>query len=272
MAKELGEINEKEVHVTIRNRRPLALSFTQEEMAQEPQADESQAEESHLTICSVAENKEDWRAPFIEYFKHGTIPKEKGAADQLKKRVLRYVYANDTLYRRSYDQLWLRCLSPEEAGQVIKEVHEGICGAHQSGPKMRFRIKQLGYYWPTMVADCEEFAKRCHMCQIHGTFIHQAPNPLHPTVASWPFSTWGTDIVGPIDPPSSKGHRFILAATDYFSKWAEAMPLKEVKASDVVRFFKTHVLYRFGTPRRIISDNGTAFQNAKVYKMAKQFG
>ena len=79
--------------------------------------------------------------------------------------------------------------------------------------------------------------------------------------------------MGPIDPPSSKGHSFILAATDYFSKWAEAVPLKEVKASDVVRFFiKTHILYRFGTPRRIISDNGTAFQNTKVYKMAEQFG
>jgi hypothetical protein len=42
-----------------------------------------------------------------------------------------------------------------------------------------------------------------------------------------------------------------LAATDYFTKWAEVVPLKEVKASDVVKFFKTHVLYRFGTPQRM---------------------
>jgi hypothetical protein len=49
--------------------------------------------------------------------------------------------------------------------------------------------------------------------------------------------------VGPIDPPTLRGHQFILAAIDYFTKWAEAIPLKEVKASDVVKFFRTHILY-----------------------------
>jgi Integrase core domain len=62
-----------------------------------------------------------------------------------------------------------------------------------------------------------------------------------------------------------------LAATNYFTKWAEVVPLKEIKASDVVKFFKTHILYRFGTPQRIISDNGTAFKSSKVYVLAEQF-
>ena len=52
----------------------------------------------------------------------------------------------------------------------------------------------------------------------------------------------GMDVVGPISPPSSKGHRFILVITDYFSKWAEAIPLREVKASDVVKFVEHHVI------------------------------
>jgi Integrase core domain len=62
-----------------------------------------------------------------------------------------------------------------------------------------------------------------------------------------------------------------LAATDYFTKWAEAVPLKEVKASDVVKFFKTHILYRFGTPKRIISDNGTTIKSSKIYALGEQF-
>jgi len=36
---------------------------------------------------------------------------------------------------------------------------------------------------------------------------------------------WGMDMVSLINLPSSKGHRFILAITDYFSKWVEAIPL-----------------------------------------------
>jgi Integrase core domain len=122
-----------------------------------------------------------------------------------------------------------------------------------------------------MVVDCENHIKKYRMCQIHGPFIHQVPNSLHLTVASWSFSMWGTDIVGPIDPPTLRGHRFILAATNYFTKWAEAVPLKEVKTSDVVKFFKTHILYQFGTPQRIISDNETSFKSSKVYAPAEPF-
>ncbi|XP_020249430.1 uncharacterized protein LOC109826820 [Asparagus officinalis] len=114
----------------------------------------------------------------------------------------------------------------------------------------------LGYYWPKKIVDAVNYAKRYHACQVHGDFIHQAPGNLHPTSPSWSFEMWGMDIVGPIFPPTSKGHRFILAVTDYFSKWAEAVPLKEVKASDVVKFIKHHVVYRFGIPGQIVHDNG----------------
>ncbi|XP_066311460.1 uncharacterized protein [Miscanthus floridulus] len=30
-------------------------------------------------------------------------------------------------------------------------------------------------------------------------------------VPSWPFDAWGIDVIGPVDPPSSGGHRFILS-------------------------------------------------------------
>lgn len=167
--------------------------------------------------------------------KHGRLPEELHKRTELKRRVTQYAYFNETLYWRSYDPLWLRCLSTEKAQQAKEEVHAGICGGHQSGPKMRLKLKRMGYYWPSMLTDCLNMARKCHVCQIHGDFIYQPPTPLHPTVPSWPFAAWGTDVVGPIEPPSSRGHRFILAATDYFSSWAEAVPLKEVKAETVKR-------------------------------------
>ncbi|XP_020703198.1 protein NYNRIN-like [Dendrobium catenatum] len=103
-----------------------------------------------------------------------------------------------------------------------------------------------------MVRDCINHAKRCHEYQIHYDVIHKPPNPLHPTIASWPSECWGTNVIGPIDSPSSVGHRFILAATDYFSKWVEAAPFKEVTSEHVINFFTHNVVYRFGVPRRII--------------------
>jgi hypothetical protein len=149
-------------------------------------------------------------------------------------------------------------------------MHHGVCGGHQGGAKMYHGIRLAGYYWPDIMTDCLRVAKSCHGCQIHGDFKHQPPVPLHPTVPSWPFDAWGIDVIGPIDPPSSRGHRFILAATDYFSKWAEAVPLREVKSDNVINFLERNIIYRFGIPHRITSDNAKAFKSKKMYRfMAK---
>ncbi|KAL0406230.1 UNVERIFIED_CONTAM: hypothetical protein Slati_3936900 [Sesamum latifolium] len=134
---------------------------------------------------------------------------------------------------RSFEGIFLRCLSDDEKDQAMEEAHSEVCGAQQSGPKLHFRIKRMGYYWLTMVKDCIDYAKRCQACQFHANLIHQPPEPLYPTVASWPFDAWGLDVVGPMT-KSSEGHLYILAATDYFSKWAEAVPVKEVKKENVM--------------------------------------
>src|SRR4051812_42118565 len=85
----------------------------------------------------------------------------------------------------------------------------------------------MGYYWPKVMTEAIAYAKKCHAFQIHGDFVHQPPDQLHPTDSKWPFEMWGMDIMGPISPPSAREHRFILAITGYFSKWAEAIPLKK---------------------------------------------
>ena len=162
-------------------------------------------------------SEDDLREPFIKYLKYGELPEEKSLAKQLKKRVMRFTLINDVLYSRSYDQLLLWWLSKEESEEAMHEVHFGSYGDHQSGPKMLLKIKHIGYYWPSIINDCLEYARRCKLCQVKGNFIHQHPNHLHPMISSWHFEMWGTDVVGPIEPPSSWGHRFISAATDYFS-------------------------------------------------------
>ena len=111
----------------------------------------------------------------------------------------------------------------------MEDAHASVRGAHQLGPKLHDRVKRMGYYWPTMVCDCIDFAKRCDTCQLHANFIHQPLEPLLPTIAFWCFEAWGLDVVGLFTLKSSAGHMYILTATDYFSKWAEAIALKEVK-------------------------------------------
>jgi len=161
-----------------------------------------------------------------------------------------------TLYRRSYDGILLRYLSHKGAQQTLKEARDGTCEAYQPGPKLGDRLRRLGYWWLKMIPDAMAYAKQCHAYQIHCNFIHQAPWHLHLTSSSWPFEMWGMDVIGPINPPTSKGHRFILAIINYFSKWVEAVLLKKVKTPNMIKFIKNHVLYCFGVTQRIVHDNG----------------
>ena len=182
---------------------------------------------------------------------------------EVKRRAPRFIYFKGTLYRRSFDGVFLRCIDNEEASRALHEAHSGTCGAHQSGAKLHFQIKRMGYYWPTMVKDSMDYAKRCQACQFHANYIHQPPEPLHPTITSWPFDAWGLDLVGPL-PKSSMGYQYILAATDYFSKWAEAAAYREVKRETVATFIRTNIIYRYGVPRCIITDNGKQFDMSKL--------
>ena len=124
----------------------------------------------------------------------------------------------------------------------------------------------MGYYWPTMKKDTAEFVKKCHSCQVQATLIHTHPQNLHSMVTLWPFHTWGLDLVGPINPPPC-GYIWILVATEYFTKWVEAVPLRKAIGGAIANFIKENIIVRFGVPRRIISDNGMPFVNSDVRKM-----
>jgi len=78
---------------------------------------------------------------------------------------------------------------------------------------------------------------------------------------------WGMDVIGLISPSTSRGHRFIFAIMDYFSKWAEAVPLKQVKTPNVIKFIKHHVLYHFGVPRRIVHNNGPPIHQTSILEV-----
>jgi len=51
----------------------------------------------------------------------------------------------------------------------------------------------------------------------------------------------------------------MLTATDYFTKWIEAVPRRQATDSVIIKFLENNILSHFGCPRKIITDNATAF-------------
>ena len=137
----------------------------------------------------------------------------------------------------------MRCLDAEEAEKIMNEVHAGVCGPHMNGYVLAKKILRAGYYWLTMERDCFHFVKKCHQCQIHGDLIHSPHSELHPMAARWPFVAWGMDVIGPIEPKASNGHRFILVTIDYFTKWVEAITFKVVTKKEVVNLVHSNIIF-----------------------------
>ncbi|KAK2406377.1 hypothetical protein QL285_042113 [Trifolium repens] len=210
----------------------------------------------------------DWRKPLVEYLRdpNGTTIRK------IKYRALSYVIIGNELMKKTPEGVLLKCLSETEAYLAISDVHSGTCGSHQVGHKMKWLLFRQGVYWPAMLKDCIEFAKGCQECQKHSGIQHVPASELHSIVKPWPFRGWALDLIGEIKPSSSKNQRYILVGIDYFTKWIEAIPLPNVDQEAVISFIQSHIIYRFGIPESITTDQGSVFTGRKLVEFAQQTG
>jgi hypothetical protein len=123
-----------------------------------------------------------------------------------------------------------------------------------------------------MIADCFRYYKGYEECQKHGDVQLAPAMSLHPIIKPWPFIGWGLDFIGEIHPLSTKGHCFVIVATDYFTKWTEAIPLKNMTHNEVIGFITEHIIHRFGIPQTLTTDQGTSFVAKEVCDFVNSYG
>ncbi|XP_037495152.1 uncharacterized protein LOC119370655 [Jatropha curcas] len=102
-------------------------------------------EHEEVDVVSVYEvDKEDWRQPLINYLEHGKSIDDPRKKAEIRWRASRFINFKGTLYRRSFDVIFLRCLGEEEANKALEEAHSSVCGAHQSGQSCTSILKGWG--------------------------------------------------------------------------------------------------------------------------------
>ena len=87
-------------------------------------------EESYTVFVS-----EDWKIPFTQYLTEGILLQKHSKRYKLKRLAARYFLRDTVLFKKGYGGDPLRCLGPEEAKEIIKEIHSGECGEHQRKKK-----------------------------------------------------------------------------------------------------------------------------------------
>jgi hypothetical protein len=182
-----------------------------------------------------------------------------------------YLIIDDTLYRRGVHCILRRCLTHEEAVIVLNDFHTKAYGGHFSGLETTQKILRAGYFWPTLIKDCIKSVEKCHLCQIFSQKMRAHPAPMFPVITVGPFTKWGIDYTT-CNPPSAKGHRYIIVAVDYFTKWVEAMPMFKYDGKTGALFLFNQIIARFDVPREIVTDHGSHFQNQMMTELTSNLG
>ncbi|KAH9316453.1 hypothetical protein KI387_025080, partial [Taxus chinensis] len=136
----------------------------------------------------------------------------------------------------------LKFIIEDVAPKIVVDFHGGVCGGHFAGRFTTHKILRVGYWWPTLFKDATFLVRRCESCQhFSGRMKASGSLPLQPVSIEAPFKQWGIEFIGDISDPSSAGHKWIIVAIDYLTKWVEAIPTKKATHQVVMDFLLNHI-------------------------------
>jgi hypothetical protein len=161
---------------------------------------------------------------------------------------------NGQLYRESVTGVAQRCIDPEEGRLILEEIHSGDCGHHASSRTIVAKVYRAGFFWPRANEMTKEIVQHCEGCQFYANLSHKPASALKTIPLVWPFVVWDLDMVGPLRTGES-GFTHLLVAVDKFTKWIEAKPIKKLNSRNAIKFIK-EIMFRYGIPHSIITDNG----------------
>jgi len=131
---------------------------------------------------------------------------------------------------------------------------------------------RAGYYWPKIFSDVNAKVRACNPCQLFVGKQKLPMLPLVPVKTEAPFQQWGLDFIGEIHPPYSNQHKWILAATDYFTKWTKDIHVRNANHTMITIFLYHHIFSIFGFLKRLVTDNVVAFNDKALVKFCEHMG
>ncbi|BHF75659.1 hypothetical protein SprV_0501875500 [Sparganum proliferum] len=149
---------------------------------------------------------------------------------------------------------------------VLTDLHHEL--GHVGQAKTEQAVRQR-FWWPQLREQVITFCNTCPTCATFKAPQQRFRAPLQPMITGFPFQRVGVDIIGPLT-YSTSGHQYILVMVDYFTKWAEATPLRRQDALSVTTAFFNDWICRFGAPLSLHSDCGANFESKLVQDVCDQ--
>ena len=210
------------------------------------------------------EEYEDWSGEMGMYLTTGAYPEGFTAQQKRAFRVKsnRYAVRGGHLFEVLSDSLWHHDMPKRYIGtkakqrEVIEQAHVG----HKGRDATHNQIRRT-YVWKGLYYDVEKFVASCRECQFRQRTKY--PGVIRPQQTLTVFARVNMDCVH-VEESSSGGRPYnsCVVARDDLSGWVEAIPLRKGSggSATVKRFFLEHIVYRFGLPLKVVTDNGPEFK------------
>ena len=143
--------------------------------------------------------------------------------------------------------------------ELLYQLHDHPTGGHLGFEKVWSKL-QPHYYWYQMKDSLKMWLAKCEICAKRRGRYRKANAPLQQYVVGEPMERIALDIMGPL-PITEEGNRYILVITDYFTKFAEAYPMKNMEARTVSNILVKEFVCRYGVPRELHCDQGRQFES-----------
>jgi hypothetical protein len=94
---------------------------------------------------------------------------------------------------------------------------------------------------------------------------------MFPAIVVGYFTKWGIEFTI-CHLASSRGHRYIIIAVDYFTKWVEAMPTFSKDGETATLFIFNQIVVRFEILKEIVTNHGRHFQKKIMIELTSKLG
>jgi hypothetical protein len=136
---------------------------------------------------------EDWREAYINFIQDQRLPAgmdtRSAEAAPVMCRSKGFVLVDSKLYRHgARSGVLMKCVTKEDGYDILREIHEGVCGNHAASRTLVGKAYRAGFWWPTAVSDAEDPVRRCENCQFFGKQSHIPAQSLITIPPSWPFA------------------------------------------------------------------------------------
>ena len=153
----------------------------------------------------------------------------------------------------------------------IASVHRSETSCHLGVDKMIAALRQRVIF-AGMYEAVKTYVGSCDICLSvkHSRQQVHSPPSLYDQ-CSQPFERVHVDFAGPLNMTRS-GNRYIAIASDACSGYIIAWPCRTLSAESFARDFMRRITYIFGSPQRLVSDNGSTFRARLWSQVAKAMG